>query len=164
MPDLLSHAFIAFTLCSVLRLRFNWVTSQYVTVGMAGAFIPDMAKIDLLLDGDAIAAAIGLPFSWFGIHTLGGALVATLIGVVVVATDERRRVFALLTIGASSHLIADALLLKASGRSYALLWPLTQNHPPTPGLYLSTDLWPSLLTGGAALVAWLVVRQATAET
>ncbi len=131
---------------------------------MAGAFIPDMAKIDLLIDGNTIAAALGVPFSWFGIHTLGGSLIAVLIGVVAVATSERRRVAALLSLGAGTHLLADAMLVKASGQSYALFWPLTQYHPPTPGLYLSTDLWPSLVTAGLAMGAWLAVRRATAST
>lgn len=66
--------------------------------------------------------------------------------------------FALLSLGAGSHLLADALLVKAAGVSYPLFWPLTLYRPPTPGLYLSTDVWPSLLTGGIALATWYVVR------
>jgi hypothetical protein len=159
MPDLLSHTFIAFTIVTLLRVRYDWLTPQYVTVGMAGAFIPDIAKIDLVLDSTVVAAMLDTPFSWFGIHTLGGALVAVLVGVVAVSSDERTRVLGLLSVGAASHLLADALLLKASGRSYAVLYPLTQYHPPTPGLYLSTDPWPSLLTGGVALGVWLAVRR-----
>jgi hypothetical protein len=159
MPDLLSHAFIAFTIVTLLRLRYDWLTAQYVTVGMAGAFIPDMAKIDLVVPSPAIAATLDIPFDWFGIHTLGGVVVAVCIGAVVVASEERKRVVPLLALGAASHLLADALLLKASGRSYALLYPLTQYHPPTPGLYLSTDPWPSMVTGALALAAWLLVRR-----
>jgi amino acid transporter len=87
------------------------------------------------------------------------ALVAVLVGVVAVASGERKRVAGLLALGAASHLLADALLLKASGRSYPLLYPLTQYYPPTPGLYLSTDPWPSVVTGVVALAAWLLVRR-----
>jgi hypothetical protein len=159
MPDLLSHAFVAFTIVTLLRLRYDWLTSQYVTVGMAGAFIPDIAKLDLVVDSTVVAAALDVPFSWFGIHTLGGSLVAVLVGVVAVASGERKRVLGLLSLGAASHLLADALLLKASGRSYPLLYPLTQYYPPTPGLYLSTDPWPSVVTGVVALAAWLLVRR-----
>lgn len=158
MPDLLSHAFIAFTLCTLLARRYGWLTSEYVTVGMAGAFIPDMAKVKLVVDGAAVGAALDLPFNWFGIHTLGGAVVSVLIGVVAVTREDRRRVLALLSLGAASHLLADALLFKASGRSYPLFWPLTQYHPPTPGLYLSTDLWVAGATGAVAAATWLAVR------
>lgn len=159
MPDLLSHTFIAYTLCTLLALWYAWLTPQYVTVGMAGAFIPDIAKIDLVIDHALIGTLIGVPFDWFGIHTLGGAVVTALVGITLAASDQRRRVAVVLALGAGSHLVADALLLKASGHSYPLLWPLSGYHPPTPGLYLSTDLWPSAVTGGIALVAWLFVRR-----
>jgi len=162
VPDLLSHAFIAYTLCTLLAARYRWLTPQYVTVGMAGAFVPDIAKVDLVLPGAVVGKALGVPVSWFGVHTLGGAAVAALVGVVLAASGERRRVAALLALGAGSHLAADALLVKASGHSYPVLWPLTVYHPPTPGLYLSTDVWPAFATGTAALAAWLLVRRSTA--
>ena len=158
MPDLLSHAFMAFTICTLLSLRYDWLSGEYVTVGMAGAFIPDMAKIKILVDAAAVEAALGVPFDWLGVHTVGGALVAVFIGVVIVNRADRRRVFGLLSLGAASHLFADALLLKASGRSYEVLWPLTQYHPPTPGLYLSTDIWLTGVTGSVAVAAYLFVE------
>lgn len=161
MPDLLSHALIAYTLCTLLAARYRWLTPRYVTVGMAGAFVPDIAKVDLVLPGAVVRNALGVPFSWFGVHTLGGAAVAALVGVVLAAGEQRRRVAALLALGAGSHLAADALLLKASGHSYPVLWPLTVYHPPTPGLYHSTDVWPAFATGAAALAAWLLVRRST---
>jgi hypothetical protein len=159
MPDLLSHAFIAYTACTLLAVRYRWLTPQYVTVGMAGAFVPDIAKIELVLDSALVGNAVGAPFDWFGVHTLGGTAVALLVGVVLVASEERLRVASLLSLGAGSHLLADALLLKASGRSYAVLFPLTPYHPPTPGLYHSTDVWPSLVMGGLALGTWWFVRR-----
>lgn len=159
MPDLLSHALIAYSLCTLLAVRYRWVSPRYVTVGMAGAFIPDIAKIDLLVDNAMVGNALGVPFGWFGIHTLGGSIVGVCIGVVLVASSERRRVAALLSLGAASHLTADALLVKASGYSYPVLWPLTGYYPPTPGLYLSTDIWPSVVTGVLALGVWLLVRR-----
>jgi hypothetical protein len=164
MPDLLSHAFIAYTLCTLLAVRYPWITPQYVTVGMAGAFVPDMAKVDLVLGNTIVGNAFGLPFDWFGLHTLGGATVAVLVGVTLVANEHRRGVAALLAVGAGSHLVTDALLLKASGHSYPLLWPLTAYRPPTPGLYLSTDVWPSIVTGGIALGAWLLVRHSGVDS
>lgn len=160
MPDLLSHAFIAYALCTLLALHYDWLTPQYVTIGMVGAFIPDLTKIDLIIGSNTIAAAIDAPFDWFALHTLGGVAVATLVGVVLATRTERRRVFALLALGAGSHLVADALLLKASGLSSPLLWPLTHAPIPTPGLYRSTDIWPSILTGLLALATWYAVRRA----
>lgn len=159
MPDLLTHALVAYVLFAVVSLRYEWVSPQYVTIGMVGAFIPDLAKIDLLVDGSVVAAFLGVPFGWFGIHTLGGSVVVVLIGVVLAAEVERRRVFALLSVGVASHLFLDALLYKVTGVSYPVFWPLTLYRPPTPGLYLSTDVWPSLIMVVIAILTWYVVRK-----
>jgi hypothetical protein len=159
MPDLLTHALLAYTICTLLSVRYRWLTPQYVTVGMAGAFVPDIAKAHLLLDSAVVGNAFGTPFDWFGVHTLGGSAAAVLVGVILVVADERRRVAVLLALGAGSHLAADAMLRTASGRSYAVLWPLTTYRPPTPGLYHSADVWPSLLMGVVALGAWWLVRR-----
>ena len=159
MPDLLAHALIAYTIATVLSWRYEWLSRQYVTVAIAGAFIPDMMKMALVLPGPYVEEVIGLPFGWWGIHTLGGAVVAVLIGAVVVVPRERRRVAGLLALGAASHLLADALLIKPTGHSYAVLWPLTRYHPPTPGLYLSTQPWPMVVAGLVAIGAWAVTRR-----
>lgn len=158
MPDLLAHALLAYAVCRGLAWRYTWLTSAHVTAGMAGAFIPDLAKVALVLPGTTIEGWLGLPFSWYGLHTLGGALVGVAVGAAVVADRDRRRVAALLAVGAASHLLADALLLTPTGRSYAVLWPLTRWHPPTPGLYLSTDPGPTLVAGAVALVMWAIHR------
>lgn len=159
MPDLLAHAFIAYAVCTTLAWRYDWISPAYVTVGMAGAFIPDMTKMVLVIPNAAVEQALGLPFDWSGVHTLGGAIVGVAIGVVLVSDRERRRVAALLALGAATHLVADALLLKPTGHSYAVLWPLTRWHPPTPGLYLSTQPWPMVVMAAVAAGTWYLVRR-----
>lgn len=159
MPDLLAHALIAYAVCTALAWRYDWLSPAYVTVGMVGVFIPDLTKIGLVIPDAAVEHALGLPFSWSGIHTAGGAVVGVAIGAVLVPEGERRRVAALLALGAATHLLADALLLKPTGHSYAVLWPLTRWHPPTPGLYLSTQPWPTAVAALAALIVWFGVRR-----
>jgi hypothetical protein len=78
---------------------------------------------------------------------------------VLAAPADRRRVLALLSVGAGSHLLADALLWTASGRSYPLLWATTSYAPPTPGLYHSADLWTNPATGAATLLVTLLQRR-----
>lgn len=87
--------------------------------------------------------------------------VALLVGLAMLAFEarERRRALPLLALGAGAHLVADALLRIASGRSQSLLWPLTRYQPPTPGLYTSVDLWPLGVAAVAALAAWVVVSR-----
>jgi hypothetical protein len=158
MPDLLAHALIAYTVGRVLSWRYTWLSPAYVTVVMAGAFIPDLTKIKLVVPSHTVAHLLGIPFDWGALHTVGGALVAIGIGVIAVAPRERLRVGLLLGLGAASHLLADALLITPSGRSYAILWPLTRYHPPTPGLYVSTQPEPTIVAGLGASVVWLVSR------
>ncbi|QOS12734.1 DUF457 family protein [Haloferax gibbonsii] len=159
MPELLSHALIAYSLATIASWRYDWITRPYVTAAMAGAFIPDMAKAALVIPSARVEQLIGLPFDWFGLHTLGAAVCSVLIGVVLVGHDERRRVGVLLSLGASSHLFADVLLRKPTGLSYPLLWPLSRVYPPTPGLYLSTDIWPAVVLSVVAVAVWTVDKR-----
>jgi hypothetical protein len=161
MPDLLAHALIAYALATLLSWHYEWLSAPYVTVAMAGAFVPDLTKVNLLFSSELVEVVLGIPFDWFALHTLGGSLVSLAIGVVLVASSERRRVAALLGLGAASHLLADALLLNASGHSYPLFWPLSYLHPPTPGLYLSTDPEPMVVAAAVASVVFVATRLRT---
>jgi len=154
MPDLLAHAFLAYAILRALSWRYDWLTTPYVTAGMAGAFIPDIVKIRLLLPSPIVEAAFGIPFSWFPIHRLGGTAICVLIGAVLVDDTRRRKTLLVLSLGAASHLLADLLLTKASGRAFPILWPLTRWQPPTPGLYLSTHPEPTIVTGFLAALVW----------
>lgn len=158
MPDILTHVLVGYILATLLSLRDERLTAPYVTVVMLGTTLPDLTKIELLVPSVVVEQALGLPFSWFALHTpLGSVLVATM-GALLVAPRYRRRVLALLLLGTFSHHLLDALLLNATGSSYALLWPLSTYHFPAPGLYLSSDRWPALLAGTTAIVMWAVRR------
>jgi hypothetical protein len=159
MPDLLAHALLAYSLATLCSWRFDWLTAPYVTVAMAGAFIPDITKIEIAVTSAQVETLLGLPFDWGALHTLGGSVVSLTVGVVLVSTAARRRVAVLLGVGAGSHLLADALLLTPSGRSYPLLWPLSDVHPPTPGLYLSTQFEPMFVAAALAAVVFVLTRR-----
>ena len=154
MPDLLAHAFIAYALCRVLSWRVEWLTTNYVTLGMVGAFIPDIVKINLVLPSPVVERLLGVPFSWGSLATGGGTAISILIGIVLLSSQERRRGGALLAFGAASHLVADSLLLTPTGRSVQLFWPLVQYRVPSPGLYLSTQPEPMILAGVVAALVW----------
>ncbi|KYH25076.1 hypothetical protein HAPAU_28970 [Halalkalicoccus paucihalophilus] len=163
MPDLLTHALVLYVVLTVASWRIEWLTPSFVTVGMMGAMIPDLTKIKLVVPSHRVESVLGVPFDWFALHTLGGSLVSVLIGAVLVPSRYRTRVFSLLALGATSHLLLDALLINPSGYSYALFWPLTGYHPPTPGLYLSTDRWPALAAGALAALVRLHTRRLRAD-
>lgn len=154
MADLLTHVLVAYSLATLLSWRYAWVEPPFVTVAMAGAMIPDLSRLNLVVPVHRLTAAVGLPFDWGAFHVLGGSLLAVLIGTVLVPPGYRRRVGALLLLGVASHHALDLLLLNVSGYSYAVLWPLTWIHPPSPDLYRSSDRWPALCSAALAAVVW----------
>lgn len=164
MPDLLTHVLVAYALATALSWRYDWLTPAFVTAAMAGAMVPDMTKVAIVAHSFDVAAALGVPFDWFALHTLGGTAVSVLIGVVLVRSRFRRRAALALALGAATHLALDALLVKVTGHSYAVFWPLTAWHPPTPELLLSTDRWPAVLAAAVALAAYSVDRRAKSRT
>jgi hypothetical protein len=159
MPDLFAHAVIGYCLGTALAFRYDWLTPAYVTVVMAGAFVPDLSKVYLLVPDAVVAETLGVPFSWFALHTLGGSAVAVLIGGGLVAGDERRRGLGLLSLGAGSHLVADALLLTPTGFSKPMWWPVAHVGLPSPGLYLSTEPTPLFVASAVAVVLWALRRR-----
>lgn len=162
MADVLTHVLWGYVLGTLLSFRYEWLDKRFVTVVMLGALVPDLAKVGLIVDDALVAHALGVPFSWFAIHTPAGSLVACAVGALFVGDGYRTRVFALLVVGAASHHALDALLLDPSGYSYMLAWPLSTYHPPTPGLYLSSDRWPAVVSASLAAVVWAVRRRRTA--
>lgn len=156
MPDILTHALVGYVLATVLSFRYEWLSPEFVTVAMVGALVPDLSKLELLVSDEQITAVVGLPFEWMAAHMLGGALVAIAIGAVLTDRRHRTRVALLLALGTASHLFLDALLVNPSGHSFAVFWPLTAYHPPTPNLYLSSDRWPVLVAGVAAVAVWFL--------
>lgn len=160
MPDLLTHVLVGFVVGTALSARYRWVSNPYVTVAMVGALLPDVAKVAMVVPSAVVESALGLPFSWFAIHTPLGSLLLAGAGALLVGDGHRRRVLALLIVGAASHHALDALLLSATGFSYALAWPLSAVNPPSPGLYLSSDRWPAAVAVVASAVAWRARRRA----
>lgn len=120
MPNVLTHVLVGYVLGTVLSVRYDWLTPQYVTVVMLGALLPDLSKINLLVLSEQVAILIGLPFEWRAVHMLGGALVVITIGALLTGEEHRMRVFLLLALGVASHLFLDAPLIKASGYSFAV--------------------------------------------
>lgn len=158
MPDLFAHVCLAYVLCRPISWRVDWVSNSYVTLGMVGAFIPDLTKIELLLSGRRVGELLGVPFSWGSFTTGGGVVLSILIGVVLLESSERTKGGTMLTIGAVSHLVADSLLLTPTGRTIQFLWPVSQYSVPSPGLYLSTQPGPTIVAGAGACVVWMFHR------
>jgi len=124
----------------------------YITAAMVGALLPDLAKINLVISNWWVRQWLPVPFSWSALHTTGGVILSVLIVVTLVEPPYRKRVGGLLLFGAGTHLLTDAMLRSVTGRSFPIFWPLTLYEPLTPGLYLSTEPWPTALAIAVAAV------------
>jgi len=161
MPDLLTHALVGYIIATALAFNYEWLTPPWVTIAMMGTFIPDLTKIKLVVPSYQIEQLLGVPFDWFGLHTIGGSVVSVLIGTVLVPHEYRKRVFALLAVGAGSHLFLDALLITTSGNMSPMLWPITAYSFAMPELFLSSDRWPAIVAGALATSVWWLKHSRT---
>ncbi len=156
----MTHALVAFSAATVLSWKFRSIDHKFITAAMIGAVLPDLTRVGLIIDPAFIEEVLGIPFSWHPLHTLGGVLVVIAVITLLVQKEHSKPVFLLLSFGAASHLFLDSLLIKASGYSYPVFFPLTTYHPPTPGLYMSPDVWPVIVAGLIALAIFFIDRSA----
>ena len=162
MADLLTHMLVAFTLVTIASWAVDWLDRRAAVLAMGGAAIPDLTKVDLLLDADTVETALGVPFSYSPLSTLGGVfLVAALL---TLAFDRALwpRVYGLFVVGGVSALVLDGLRAYADGQASAWLYPFTNWRPPTPSLYVSSDprvlVFALLVTGVVFIVDQRVGR------
>ena len=159
MPDLFTHMLVGYTLAVVLSWRYEWIEYPYVTLAMGAAILPDLNRIDLVLPATTIEATLGIPWLWVPLHRVSGTFLVICLGTLLAATNLRRRVFALLVIGATSHYTLDLMLYKPSGLSGPFFWPISDYRVAIDGIYLSSDRWPALLMGTIAVIVWYVDRR-----
>ena len=47
MADLLTHILVPYVILTVVSWQFDWLTKRWIIIGMAGAAIPDLVKINI---------------------------------------------------------------------------------------------------------------------
>jgi hypothetical protein len=138
MADLLTHVLVPYVLLTAASWRFDRLARRWIVIGMAGAAIPDLVKIGILVDDRMIESLLGVPFSYAPISSLGGVLLIA--GTIALFFGrERRQVYALLVFGSLTALVVDGLRVFADGHSGFWLYPIWW-RPPTPSLYVTADV------------------------
>ncbi|EMA00819.1 hypothetical protein SAMN05443574_101240 [Haloarcula vallismortis] len=139
MADLLTHLLVPYILLTIASGGVGWLDQRWIVVGMGGAAIPDLVKVEIVVHEETVEALLGIPFTYKPLSTLGGVLLLS--GIIAVAFERRhwRRVFGLVTFGGLTSLLLDGMRVYADGRASAWLYPFTSWRPPTPSLYVSSD-------------------------
>ncbi|WP_312907636.1 metal-dependent hydrolase [Natronosalvus caseinilyticus] len=158
MADMLTHVLIAFTLATLLSLRYRWITPRLASVAMVGAVIPDLNRLKWIVSPETAESTLGLTISWWPMHSIGGVAIVVCIGALLVQPQYRRPVALLLALGVLSHFVLDLLLVPRAG-SYQYLWPLTSADIVFPGFYSSRDRWPAPVAILLALASRSLVQR-----
>jgi hypothetical protein len=154
MTDLLTHVLVVYIVATVAVRRLDWFRRRYVGIAMVGTVIPDASK-GLLLTGPEFVL-FDTTLSWYALQTVGGATVFAIAGVLLFDAEERLFVLVTLSFGIVVHLILDLLVIRTDGTAPSYFYPLTWWRPPSGNVYLSSDIWPSLVAiVGSVIVLYL---------
>jgi len=161
MSEWLTHVFVAYTIFTVASWRLVWLDGRWIAVGVVGSILPDFSRLDLLVDADTVAAVLGTPFEWGGVHTLAGVLFLSGIGAVLFdRRHDQIRAFGLLCAGGLSHILVDVPQPYADGKTLTnlYLYPLPPWRVSLPGVYVSPDQWTAVASFAVAVVVFLLDR------
>jgi len=116
MPDWVTHIAVAWTLCRILRFKFDEFNNANTMLVIAGALIPDIAKIALVFKFIGIDAS-----DYFAIlHIPSGSIIVT--GIISLFFPEKKKAFLFLGFGVLTHYCLDLILEHVSGGIY-LFYP-----------------------------------------
>jgi hypothetical protein len=155
MADLLATVAVTYALVTIAGWAVDWLEPKWAVICVGGSLIPDLQKVDLLVDADSISRALGIPFTYSHLGTLGGVLLVA--GVITVLFDRERwrRVYGLLVSGGLVHLLLDGMRVYADGQANTWLYPLLPSYrPPTPNLFVTSDPTVTVVALGVALLVF----------
>lgn len=138
MADLLTHVLIGYVLLTVASWRVG-IPDRWIAVGMAGTAIPDLVKIRLVVRDELIESLLGVPVDLSPLGTLGGVVLVSGI-VALLFVPAHRTAFGYALVGGVLSLIVDGFRKFPDARATEWLFPVTWWHPPSPNLYVSSDL------------------------
>ena len=118
MPDWVTHIAVAWTLCRILRFKFDEFNNANTLLVIAGGIIPDLSKIVLGLKFIGVDAYDYLAT----LHIPSGSFIIA--GIISILFPEKKKAFLFLGLGVVIHYTLDILLEHVSGGIY-LLYPFS---------------------------------------
>lgn len=157
MADLLTHVLVTYSVLTVASWYVDRLDQRWIAVAMGGSAIPDLVKARIVIDDDIIETLLGIPFNYAAISTLGGVVVIAAAITMLFARDHWRLTYGYLVLGGISSLLVDGMRVFADGRANQWLFPFTWWRPPTPSLYVTSDL--RIAVGVILVTALIAGRQ-----
>lgn len=148
MPDWIAHLCVAYLLILLLGIK------KYRSLVFVGAVLPDLMKVHLLFRSSAgyyPAANFFAPFHTAAGVLLTGALIASFLEGI-----EWKKGYALILLGAASHLVLDSLLYPY-GRDMWYTWPLWLGCTNW-GFIWSDSFYPAIIGLAVAIPLWIWER------
>ncbi len=149
MPDWTTHVLVAWSLATILGFRFKQFSQKNVAIVMLGALIPDIYKLNLVLDSfgfnvQSFLTPIHLP--------IGSLLIAAIISLFFI---EKRLIFLFLAIGIGTHYVLDLLLFSGG---MEIFYPFSTLKFQI-GIISVTDLNITILSIILASIVFLVYKK-----
>jgi hypothetical protein len=114
MPDWITHIAVAWTICRILRFKFDEFNSANTMLVITGALIPDIVKVVLGLKLIGVDAYDYLA----AVHLPSGSII--LAGIISLLFPEKKKTFLFLGLGVLTHYSLDLILEHVSGGIYHL--------------------------------------------
>jgi len=149
MPDWTTHVLLAWSLATILGFRFKQFSQKNVAIVILGALIPDIYKLNLVLDSfgfnvQSFLTPIHLP--------IGSLLIAAIISLFFI---EKRLIFLFLAIGIGIHYVLDLLLFSGG---MEIFYPFSTLKFQI-GIISVTDLNITILSIILASIVFLVYKK-----
>lgn len=118
MPDWIAHVLVAWSLCTLLGLKYKQFDTPNTIIAMFGSILPDIFKVVI-------------PLQYFGVYVddfiypihlpIGSVIISSIIALFF---NEKKTVFLFLIFGVLTHYILDLFLINLNG-GMPLLFPFS---------------------------------------
>ena len=152
----MTHILVAFTLCTILGIRYTQFNTANTVLVMIGAVLPDLVKVGMLADW----LGYGIWDYLWPIHLPVGSVIIA--GMISLLFKEKKMAFLFFVLGIGTHFALDLLLYNVSG-GIALFYPFYWGEWQL-DLVTTDSYYTTIIALIFALFAYLLSRRFKAYT